>query len=195
MLETLAGGLIGEGAEVPAGLSAEAAAQMQIPVISAAFEGNPTAYLPATARNGPYVSYYGPDQRGIIMRGFGVARSQGLAQDLLGVRYQINDPVANPRPLESWPGQVDRSYQFHHRDLFNYEITLTCVFQRGPRQNLNILDKTHEVVRVGETCRNHRRTVENVYFVEPETGTIWRSRQWIGPQLRQLTVSTITPAR
>jgi len=153
------------------------------------------AYIVPLAVNGPYESYYDSARRAVVLRGGAVARTHGLGFYLRGVRFAEEDPIATPRPLESWPGQVDREYQFRVRDLHPYTITLTCVYQRGPRRGIEIVGRRHEVVEVTETCRNARRTVTNRYDVAPQSGFIWRSTQWRGPDVPPLDIAVVRPFR
>lgn len=153
----------------------------------------PPGYVAALAENGGYVTYQDEAGRALVLKGGAIARTYGYPQDLLGLRAAIDDPISSPRPVRSWPGQVDREYQFRVRDGAGYSIVLTCLFERGPRQFVEILGRRHEVVEVTERCANARREVANRYWADPETGHIWRSRQWIGPYEDPLTVEIVTP--
>jgi hypothetical protein len=147
--------------------------------------------LTRQAVTGDYGDYRATDRTGIVLRGHAVARTYGLETDLTGALYAEDDPIADPRPLEQWPGQVDRAYQYRVRDLEATALTLTCVFARGPRSRIEIVERSHEVVEVIETCRDATRTVENRHWVAPETGAVWRSRQWVAPSASPLTVETV----
>ena len=162
-------------------------------VIAVSAADGPRAFVVPLADNGGYVNYYDARRRGIVLFGGAVARTQGLRYDLMGVRHSLDDPVAHSRPLEAWPGEVTRSYQYRQRDLDAYQITLRCVYARGPRQRIEIVGRSHEVVRVEETCRNAVREVVNTYWVAPETGFVWKSVQWIGPDEPPFTVEIVTP--
>jgi hypothetical protein len=164
------------------------------PIVGLGFTDAPTVFLSASGRTEDHVSYQDQNRRGIRMRGGAVAATYGFGVDLRAVRFQREDPVATPTPLEQWPGQVDREYQYRVRDLDGFSITVTCVFDRLVRENIVVVERTHEVVRVVETCTNQRRSFENTYWVEPETGFIWRSAQWTGPSIRPVTVDIVNPA-
>lgn len=151
------------------------------------------AFLVPLADNGGYLDYRDETRRGIRMLGGAVAGSEGLGEDLEGVRHAVDDPVAYPTPLAEWPRERHRSYQYRQRDLPEYIITLACRFERLARESIEIIELSYDVVRVSEVCRNQRREVVNTYWVEEDTGFIWKSRQWIGPTVGQVTIEIIRP--
>jgi len=168
---------------------------IQSALIAVSVAGGPRSYVAPVADNGGYLSYADAKRRIIVLRGAAIARTNGLRHDLIGVRFAAEDPLAHPRPLADWPGQVDRAYQFRQRDLDAYGITLTCVFERGPRSRIDIVERRHEVVQVTETCRNQARRVINRHWVAPESGVVWKSEQWIGPNEPPFTIEVVTPYR
>lgn len=153
----------------------------------------PRTFLVPLADNGGYLNYLGSGGHGLVMLGGAVAGTQALGQDLEAVRHQPNDPIAHPTPVAGWPGQVDRDYQFAQRSGAEYSITLACVFERLVRETIEIVEIDFEVVRISEVCTNARRQVVNTYWVEAETGFIWKSEQWLGPHLEPATIEIIRP--
>ncbi|MEM9737199.1 MAG: YjbF family lipoprotein, partial [Pseudomonadota bacterium] len=167
--------------------------QIPFATISLAIQESPPAFVVPLADNGGYLTYMDQTRRGIVMQGGAVVGTLGFGIDLNGVRSAANDPVAQPTPLSRWPGQVYRSYQYLQRDGPEYTISLTCVFERVARERIEIVEISYDVVRVAETCTNRARQVVNQYWVEEETGFIWRSIQWASPQIPPLTVEIIRP--
>jgi len=150
-------------------------------------------FLVPLADNGGYLNYLGSGGRGVVMLGGAVTGTQALGQDLEAVRHQPDDPVAHPTPVGEWPGQVWRDYQFAQRSGTDYSITLNCVFERLVRETIEIVEIDFEVVRISEVCTNARRQIVNTYWVEAETGFIWKSTQWLGPHLEPATIEIIRP--
>lgn len=136
--------------------------------------------------------YHDVNRRGLRMREGALAGTYGFGVDLIAVRHQWDDPIARPMPLAEWPGRVDREYQYRLRDLENYSITVSCAFERVARENIEVIER-HETVRIVETCTNQRRSFQNTYWVEPDTGLIRRSEQWTGPAIRPVIVETLRP--
>ena len=167
----------------------------QIPFATIALRigDGPRTFLVPLADNGGYLNYLDSGGRGLVMLGGAVAGTQALGQDLQAVRHQRDDPVAHPTPMAGWPGQIYRDYQFAQRSGAEYSITLACVFERLVSETIDIVEIDFDVVRISEICTNARRQVVNTYWVEEETGFIWKSTQWIGPNLPPATIEIIRP--
>jgi len=168
----------------------------QIPYATIAVTiGDARTYLVPLADNDGYLNYRDSAGRGIVMLGGLVAGTRGLGNDLQAVRYATDDPVRTPTPLTRWPRQLDRDYQFRLRDVTDYSVTLRCVLVPVVSETIDIAEVGYTLARVNETCTNARRQIVNTYWVEPDTGFIWKSVQWLGPDLGQATVEIIRPYR
>lgn len=167
----------------------------QIPyaTIALSFGGGPRTFLVPLADNGGYLTYLDQNRRGLVMKGGAVTATKALGEDLRAVRHDPDDPVARQRPLAEWPDKVYRDYQYRKRDGAAYSVTLACVFQRLARETVEIVELKFRVVRVSEICTNAARQVVNTYWVEEATGFIWKSQQWLGPNLNPATVEIIRP--
>jgi hypothetical protein len=167
----------------------------QIPsaTIALSLGDGPRTFLVPLADNGGYLNYLDSGGHGLVMLKGAVTGTQALGKDLEAVRYHPDDPIANPTPVADWPGEVYRDYQFAQRSGAEYSITLACVFERLARETIEIVEIDFDVVRISEVCTNARRQITNTYWVEAETGFIWKSRQWLGPHLEQATIEIIRP--
>jgi len=167
----------------------------QIPyaTIALSFEGGPRTFLVPLADNGGYLTYMDQNRRGLVMKGGAVTASKALGEDLRAVRHHPDDPVARQMPLAQWPATLYRDYHFRKRDGETYSVTLACVFERLARETIEIIELSFDVVRVSEICTNAARQVINTYWVEEDTGFIWKSNQWLGPHLDPATVEIIRP--
>jgi hypothetical protein len=161
--------------------------------IALAFGDGPRTFLVPLADNGGYLNYLGSGGQGLVIFGGAVTGTQALGQDLEAVRHQPDDPVAHPTPVAGWPRQVYRDYQFAQRDGADYSITLSCEFERLVSETIEIIEVNFDVVRISEVCTNARRQVTNTYWVEADTGFIWKSEQWLGPNILQPTIEIIRP--
>ena len=167
----------------------------QIPyaTIALSFEGGPRSYLVPLADNGGYLTYLDQNGRGLVMLGGAVTATKALGPDLRGVRHHRDDPVARVTLLADWPQTLYRDYQYAKRDGEEYSITLACVFERLARESIDIAEITFDVVRVSEVCTNSVRQVTNTFWVEEDTGFVWKSEQWLGPHLQRATIEIIRP--
>ncbi|HSF96881.1 MAG TPA: YjbF family lipoprotein [Thermohalobaculum sp.] len=167
--------------------------QIPFATIALSFDGGPRSYLVPLADNGGYLTYLDSNARGLVMLGGAVTATKGLGNDLRAIRHHPDDPVAYPGPLADWPDWLYRDYQYTQRDGEEFSITMACVFERLARETIEIAEIEFDVVRVGETCTNAVRQVTNTYWVEEDTGFVWKSEQWLGPRLFQATVEIIRP--
>ena len=183
----------GEEPERPPELTRAQLNEIPFATIALRLGDGPRTFLVPQADNGGYLNYLDSGGHGLVMLGGAVTGTQALGQDLEAVRHQPDDPVAHPTPVAGWPGQVWRDYQFAQRSGAEYSITLACVFERLVRETIDIVEIDFEVVRISEVCTNARRQITNTYWVEAETGFIWKSTQWLGPHLEPATIEIIRP--
>ena len=156
-------------------------------------EGN-RSYVVPVADNGGYLNYQDAARRSLIMRGGLITATQGLSYNMSAVRFDVDDPVVTPRPVADWPGSIYRSYQFKLMGgARDFMITTACVYQVVARERIEIVELFFDTVRVDETCSNTQRSFTNTYWAEPDTGFIWRSKQWIGPRHDQMNIEIIRP--
>lgn len=162
-------------------------------IIALSKDGGPRAFLVPSVDNDGYVNYRDTGGDAVVMFGGAVSGTQSLGYDLRAVRYHRLDPVAHATPLADWPGRVQREYQFAVRDLGTYSVTLDCVFTSAAREVIEIVELRFDVFRVSETCTDARRQVTNTYWVDPGSGFIWKSEQWLGPEIGPVTVEIVRP--
>lgn len=167
--------------------------EVRFATIGISFAGGPRAYLVPLANNGGYLDYRDAAGRSIRMHDGAVVATEGVGADLEAVRFGADDPVANQTPLAEWPDRVFREYQYQWRHGPQYGVTLACRYERLVSETIEIVELTFDVVRVSEICTNQARQVVNTYWVEADSGFIWRSEQWLGPQTGRITVDIIRP--
>ena len=168
-------------------------ARIPYATIALSKNGGPKAFLVPLVDNGGYLNYRDTSGAAVIMLGGAVSGTQSLGYDLRSVRFDRRDPIAHPTPLADWPDHVHRQYRYALRDLGDYSITLDCVFMPVARETIEIVELRYNVMRVSEDCTDARRQVTNTYWVDPDTGFVWKSRQWLGPEIGQVTLEIIRP--
>jgi len=164
-------------------------------LIAINFPDQPPGLIAPVVKNGPYLTYADQSRRSLIIRGGALSGTRGQPFDLIAVRHSQDDPIAHPRPLWEWPTVVDREYQYTQRDQEPFSITLTCLYDRMGEEEIEIIERFYEVVRVRETCRNSTREVINTYWAVEETGFIWQSQQWAGPSIPPFVIRVVRPFR
>lgn len=166
----------------------------QIPaaVIGLEYGDLPPVYLVPLADNGGYLSYQDEGRRGVVMFGGAVAGTLGLGNDLKTVKHGLDDPVAHRTPLAQWPRSIHRTYEYRVRDLDDFTITVACEIEPIAPVMYEIVELQLAVTRVVERCSNAVRSFENIYWVD-DTGFVWASRQWLGPDLDAATIEVVRP--
>lgn len=197
MQNTVLGGLIPGGEEpvpeLPVDVTRADLNAVPYAMIALRIEDSPPAFVVPVADNGGYLVYQDTARRAVVMHGGLITATHGLGHDLDALAHEREDPVAVPTPLPEWPGSILRSYRFAVQGTDGYQIAVGCTFERGVRETIEIVELTFEVVRIVETCSNPRRTFTNTYWVDPDSGFIWRSQQWVGPNLEPMMIDIIRP--
>ena len=156
-------------------------------------EGN-RSYVVPVADNGGYLNYQDSLRRSIIMRGGLITATQGLPFNLSAVRHAVDDPIVTPAPVAEWPGSIFRNYQFKlSGGARDFTITTSCIYEVRAPERIEIVELFFNTIRIDEVCSNAQRTFTNTYWADPNTGFIWRSKQWIGPRQDAMNVEIIRP--
>lgn len=178
----------------PTTLTRAELAEVPFATIAISTPDAPRSYVAAVESNNGFVEYQDLTRRSVVLEGGLLVGTHGLGYNLSAIKHQLDDPVARQTPLDRWPGSVVRNYQFSLTGARGFEITVDCGFQKIARERIEIVELFFDLMRVEETCGNGKRTFTNTYWVDPDTGFIWKSVQWIGPrQPYPFTVEIIRP--
>ena len=156
---------------------------------------NPTAFIVPLADNGGYLAYQDSVNRGITMHGGLITATHGFGQDLDSVAHRDDDPIFAPTPPQHWPAMLARSYGFNIRGESTFEITVQCTSRRANAEVIEIVERRFQLLRMVETCVNAKRQFTNTYWVDAQSGFIWKSEQWVGPRIPTMTVEIVRPYR
>ena len=151
------------------------------------------AFLRATAYNDGYVTYYTRAGNSFTLRGAAVTGHHGIGFDLMGFNSSPGDPLVTPTPLADWPRSVDRVYQMRSGDGRIYTRGVVCTPIIGDAVKLEIKEIIFDVVAVEDRCRSGALAFSNQYWVAADTGFVWKSVQWTGPQMFPLDIEIIRP--
>lgn len=149
--------------------------------------------LYATADNGGFVTYVSPLLQQVTLRGAEITGTRGLGTDLLSGWSSPNDPLVHPTPPASWPTEVNRMFEFPAEGPQGRVERYSCTFERGKTSTMVILQVSYTGVEMSETCAGTAGTFESLHFVEPATGIVRRSLQWIGPKMGHLDMQVLEP--
>lgn len=155
-------------------------------------DARPTILL-AASDNGGNVTYASSIRQTLTLRGSWITGSRGLGWDLLSALSSRPDPLVQAIPPAQWPSMVQRSYEFPAFAPQGRIEAFECSFAFGEVKEIVIFEVRHRGVEVTETCSGETGSFENLHFADVETGFVWRSLQWLGPQQGMIDLEILLP--
>jgi hypothetical protein len=118
----------------------------------------------------------------ITTRGGRITRTVGLERDIAGLGPKIGAQL--PEIAAALKGDVTYARVQDFPSLPAYAVTANCTLSQRGAQTIVILGRGIATARVDESCQsaNPRWSFTNSYWIDPQTGLCWRSRQHVGPQ-------------
>ena len=147
--------------------------------------------LTARTLNGGYATYSSTNQQTVTLFGALVTAHRGIGFDLLSVAHAPNDPLAVRTPLDDWPSAVRRDYRLLGNGPDGTVLSVNCAFRVGPPFPITQVEVTYETRIVQESCTGDA-TFQNLHMVD-EDGNVWRTAQWVGPQMDQFEIEVLEP--
>lgn len=122
----------------------------------------------------------GSDGTQLILRNGVVVGTRGIGEDIIS-----SDAAGLIEALQrAGSGNGERRYFVSNGDYSDTELVLSCDIENLGRATTRIVHLSFQTVHLKETCiggANDRVRIANEYWVQPRTGTIRRSKQWVGP--------------
>jgi hypothetical protein len=148
----------------------------------------------AASANGGYVTYVSALRQEVTLHGAAqITGTRGLGTDLVSAWSSTPDPLSRPIQPSRWPSRVKRVYELPGEGPQGQIETFECSFERGEPAEMTILQIRYQGVQISETCAGPSGQFENLHFVDPSSGTIWRSLQWVGPKMELLDLQILEP--
>ena len=133
------------------------------------------------------------DRSVLALRGGRVVRTFGFPENLKETRFSGADPVN--RSLHKLRGR-EESIRYVDFDLSsNFNLAIESSFESlGPRK-IQILELDFETMLIQEknTCRTLNFQFDNLYWVDPEDGFVWKSRQVISRTFPPVQIEILKP--
>lgn len=110
-----------------------------------------------------------------------VTRTVGLPHDVAALAPRQEQALKVPAMALRGPYLDGRQADFP--DVGAYGVAVTCRGQKKGMQTVKILGKAIATARVEETCdsTNLHWSFTNIYWVDPDSGMVWKSLQHIHP--------------
>ena len=143
--------------------------------------GNQSILILATDSGGEQL-WTSPAHVVLVTRDGRIVRTVGLGHDLSGLTARDGMTPMAPRNAITAPFSSTRLEDFPELGL--YGVIVSCRAQAAGRQSINILGQAVATVRVNEACRSRKPDWSFVdsYWVDSDSGLVWRSRQHVHPK-------------
>ena len=155
------------------------------------FEDSPIAFMVlGEVTQGGTLYYYSQSRQVLGLRGPFVVQTVGMPGDLSRTAWAGSQPP-DLRELvgKEWLRRVDI------QSAALYEIPLRSRFSSEGRATITILDRTYEVEVIREDVEmKGEKPYTNRYWVDPNTGYCWKSRQHIHARALPLNIEVTKPA-
>jgi hypothetical protein len=154
--------------------------------------GNQSIIVLATDNNGEEL-WTSAARIVIVTRDGRVVRTVGLGHDIGGAWPQGGVPLLPP--AAALKQNFTSSRLVDYPDTGRYGVAITCSTHAANRETIDIFDQKIAAVRVDEVCDSNilRWHFTDNYWVDPQDGTVWRSRQHIHPKLDPLVTELFRP--
>ncbi len=131
----------------------------------------------------------------LVTRGGRVVSTAGLPANLSASRFPEPDPVDGRLHRLTGPMETVRLIDLTENRIFDQRVR--CTLRPRGTDTITILGIERDLLRVTERCKARRIhwRFTNTYWVDADTGRVWRSRQHLHPAIPALTVDVLRPAR
>lgn len=120
-----------------------------------------------------------------------IVRSAGLGHDLTGF-------VPTPGLFATGPGGWNNrrvEWSVDYSDTRTYSLQIQCNDRTAGPEAITLLGKAIQTMRVDENCEAPLTGWQftNTFWVDPESGFVWRSIQHLRPDLDAIEIQTLRP--
>lgn len=128
----------------------------------------------------------------LLTRDGRIVRTVGLPHDLAALSAGRD---GDPPPVQALRAPFASSRLEDFPDLNLYSVPVTCHVAMQGRAAITILDNRLDTIRVDESCISEKLNWSFVdsFWVDPESGLVWRSRQHIHPKGEILDTEILRP--
>lgn len=116
-----------------------------------------------------------------LCEGGQVCGTHQLAARLDDMRIEGHNPFIDLRTAGAGAGAVTVQRHYDWPDGHRYGIPVTGTLRRGGAETVAILGRDRQLVRYEEELRGPGVEGHNTYWIDPATGTLWKSRQLVAP--------------
>lgn len=133
------------------------------------------------------------DHRALLTANGRVTRSAGFDWNLAETSFSQPDPVQSG--LQQMTTNVLLVRTFDLRDVDRFGVSVQSTFTPAGKTKISILGASLDVLEVHEDCHcdDLDWNFQNIFWVDADSGFVWRSVQNIHPNLSALTIEVLRP--
>ncbi|MBN3132412.1 YjbF family lipoprotein [Pectobacterium brasiliense] len=153
----------------------------------------PQAFVVLAFAEQNQLKWIGADKNMVATQHGRLVKTQGFGEDITYVDNLQQDPLTlgllkTSTPM-TWQSRVEWSQVFRG----GYETT--SVFQARGKETIKILDTSRELLRFDErvTVPTLNESYTNSYWLDPATGSVVQSQQYMGPDMALVTFTVLKP--
>lgn len=158
---------------------------------------NPPAVLVLSTADGDKLRWVSADRVIFVTNGGWLMQTQGLPRDLAATRW-IGDQPQDPLRGFIQTGTLPARGVYREIDLLRADekgIAVESSFELRPDEVIEIQGQQHACRRVDEIAdmRSWRWKTRNSFWIDPQSGRIWRSIQQYCPEIPPMRLEVLKP--
>jgi hypothetical protein len=159
---------------------------------------NPRAVIVLATAEGRTLQWASSDRVTFVTRGGWLLQTHGLDRDLAATRWLASpdeDPLRDfAQSGELPPRGVYREIDLGHAD--EHGIAVESRFEAGKDETIVIQGREHVTRRIDEIAimRAWRWETRNSFWIDPQSGRVWRSLQQYCPEMPPIELEVLKPA-
>lgn len=173
----------------PEALSAKALATTPGPLLLVSFEKlGGASVVGLYGENGAKRTFALSKDQTVTLRHGLLEATRGYANDLMSAETEGVGALIRGRRA----GQAQRIQRYLDGEWVERPLILTCTVQPGEGKSFSFAGVGYSGTQVAEHCTGGGVSVDNVYLVSAD-GRILMSRQWVGPEIGNVSLQTLRP--
>lgn len=143
---------------------------------------------------GDFLHWVSADKITVVTQGGRVVRTAGLPENLVGTNFTRGDPLTRIGGLVAENAASNRTIDLRPQNLFGIPVQAFLVIE-GTRQ-IEIAGRRHNTIQLSEFASVELLDWEfkNLFWIDSETGFVWKSVQHVSPGLPPIEMEILKPA-
>ncbi len=127
----------------------------------------------------------------LVTRDGRVVRTVGLPDNIASVMPSLS--AAMTPPAQALKSAFTSIHSADFPDEGRYSVSISCRTVKRGREAITILGKALDTVRAEESCDSGNWSFQNNYWLDAQTGFVWRSVQHLTPKGEMVEIEVLRP--